>query len=136
MGNGLSISISNAAGRVPVTIFHLKGEIDASTSDQLEASAEQAIQAGTRNLLLDLREVGYISSAGLRALHHIFSRLRDRAAAESDEIIQRGLVDGSYQAAHLKLLNPSPNVAQVLKTAGFDMYLGTYTNLKEALAAF
>ena len=51
--------ISNEQGRVPVTVFHIKGEIDTNSYEQLQAQAKQAFEAGTRNLLLDLRAVYY-----------------------------------------------------------------------------
>jgi anti-anti-sigma factor len=64
----VEISISQEQGRVPVTVFHIKGDIEVTSYQQLEAAASQAIASGTRYLLLDLAHVAYISSAGLRAI--------------------------------------------------------------------
>lgn len=133
----LSIQVSTAQGQVPITVFHIKGDIDGKTSAQLISQAEASVNDGTRNLLLDLTQVPYISSAGLRALHQIYTLLRSKSTSEgSNAAIQKGLADGTYRACHLKLLNPSKAVAHVLQMAGFDMYIEMYTNRKEALDSF
>ena len=56
MSTEYSIHTSTAQGRVPVTIFHLQGQIDASTYEQFQNDAEQAFKTGARYLLLDLSE--------------------------------------------------------------------------------
>jgi anti-anti-sigma factor len=132
----MDITVSQMEGRVPVTVFRVKGEINVSTHEQLQAQAEKAIEAGTRNLLLDLSEVSYISSAGVRALNHIFQRLRSEASGESDEAMRQGLRDGTFKSPHLKVLSPSPRVAEVLKIAGVDMFLEIHDDLQTAVASF
>jgi anti-anti-sigma factor len=122
--------------RVPVTIFQLAGEIDAANYEDLQAKADEVIAAGTRYLLLDLTGVTYLSSSGLRALHHIFTRLRAGESAESAAAARQGLRDGTFKSPHLKLLHPQRAVVDVLKTAGFDMYLEIYKDRTKALAAF
>lgn len=122
--------------KVPIVVLDIGGEIDASSYEALEAAAREAYAAGDRYLLLDLTDVPYISSSGLRAMHRIFTLLRSEATAESDAAMRKGLRDGSFTSAHLKLLNPQPAVKDVLKTAGFDMYLEMYNDRAAALAAF
>jgi anti-anti-sigma factor len=58
----MEITISQEQGRVPVTVFHIQGDIDAQTYEQLEAQVRQAIQAGTHYLLLDMSQVPYVST--------------------------------------------------------------------------
>jgi anti-anti-sigma factor len=123
-------------GRVPVTIFHIKGEITAACSGELQQQAEDAYAGGTRDLLLDLARVPFVDSGGLRAIHHIFMLLRTDAAEESDQSVRKGIAAGTYKAPHLKLLKPKDNVMQALKLAGFDMFLEIYTNRKKAVASF
>lgn len=137
MSSNLQIVVSQEQGRVPVTVFHIKGDIDANSYQQLEAQARKAAEAGSRALLLDLNEVGFMSSAGLRALHTIFTMLHAAdASSENDQAIRQGLRDGTFKSPHLKLLKPGRAVKEVLKTTGFDMYLEIHTNLKEAIASF
>ena len=49
-----------------MTIFHISGAV--TTNAELENQAQEAFEAGTRDLLLDLTEVPYMAPAGLRAL--------------------------------------------------------------------
>jgi anti-anti-sigma factor len=132
----LSIDVTQAQGEVPVTIFHIKGDIDANTFDQLQDRAEQSYAAGTRYLLLDLSEVPYISSAGIRGLHHIFTLLRSDSATANDNAMRQGIRAGTYRSHHLKLLNPTPNVARILSMTGYDLVLEIHSNLQEAIDSF
>jgi anti-anti-sigma factor len=136
MGSDMEIVVSQQQGQVPVTIFQITGNIDANSYEQLETQARQAYEAGTRALLLDLTKVPYMSSAGLRALHSIFTLLRSNVSGESDEAMSQGIRDGTFKSPHLKLLNPTSAVNEVLKTAGFDMYLEIHHKLKDAIASF
>jgi anti-anti-sigma factor len=132
----MDITVSHEQGRVPVTVFHITGDIDHGTSGQLQSQAIQAIEAGTRNLLLDLANAPYVSSAGIRAFMIIFNRLRTDSPEENDAAINQGLRDGTYKSPHLKLINPGRLVAEALKMAGVDMLLETHTHLKDAIASF
>jgi hypothetical protein len=122
--------------RVPVTVMHIRGEINTNTYEQLQIRADEVHDAGARDILLDLTNVPYVSSAGLRAIHYIFTLLRTSAAQESDEAMSKGLRDGTFKSPHLKLLNPTDAVCEVLKVSGFDMYLDIHRNMKEALVSF
>ena len=132
----MEIIVSNEQGRLPVTVFRIKGDIDMATSEQLRAQARQAFEAGTRNLLIDLAGAPYMSSAGIRALNDIFGLLRGDSAAESDEAMRKGLAAGTFKSPHLKLLNPTRSVLQVLSMTGVDMFLEIHHNLKDAIASF
>lgn len=129
----MEIIVSQAQGRVPVTILQVKGNLDAATYEKFEASAKQAIQAGARDMLIDLAGVEYMSSAGLRALTNLFNSLHSEA---EQQVIRKGMAAGTAKSPHLKLASVSPRVVQVLKMAGFDMYLEIHKNQKDALAAF
>jgi anti-anti-sigma factor len=132
MTSDFKITATQETGKIPVTVFHIHGNIDTNTYQQLQDAAKEAHQNGMRYLLLDLSDVNFVSSAGFRALHSIYSMLRE----SSDETVGKGIMDGSYKSSHLKLLNPSPNVQLALKTAGFDMYLESFDNHQKAIASF
>ncbi len=100
----MEIAVSYEQGRVPVTVLHVQGEINANSYEQLQAQAQAAVEAGTRDMLLDLAEVTFISSAGLRALHYAFTLVRTDSPAESDAALSKGLRDGTWRSPHLKLL--------------------------------
>lgn len=132
----MDITVSVEQGRVPVTVFRVKGEINVASYEQLQSQAQQAYANGVRDLLLDLAEVPYVSSAGIRALNGIFHLLRSDSPAESDEAMRKGMSDGTFSSPHFKLLNPSRNVREALSMAGVDMFLAIHTDLKTAIASF
>jgi anti-anti-sigma factor len=132
----MEITVTQEQGRVPVTVLHVQGDVNASTADQFLAEAQQAYDDGARDMLIDLSKVSLLSSAGLRALHSIFNMLRSDSPEESDEAVRKGLTDGTFKSPHLKLLSPDKNVTQVLSMAGFDMFIEIYNNLKKAVASF
>lgn len=132
----MEITASQHYGRVPVTVFHLKGDLDANTYEQLEARAREAYAAGMRDLVLDLTGVAYVSTAGIRAVNNLFNLLRTETPAESDAAIRLGLQDGTFKSPHLKLLQPAPRVAEVLNMAGVDMFVEIHQDLGVAVASF
>jgi len=125
----LQIKQTQHAARVPVTVFELAGELDGSNYDQLQKEGEQAIEAGIRYVVLDLSQLRYISSAGLRALY-LLSKGLSAKSAESN------VNAGAFKSSFLKLLNPSPTVHQALDVMGFNMSMDIHSNLDEALASF
>jgi len=120
----LNIAVEQAKGQVPVTVLHLQGDIDAATHGALTARAEAEIGEGATNILLDLGDVGYMGSAGFRALHAISNMLEPESAG------------GMGKAKRLKLLNPSADVSRVIKTLGFDVYLDIFRDQDEAIRSF
>jgi hypothetical protein len=130
----VEILVSREQGRVPVTVFHIKGDI--THSGELQQRAQDAFKQGDRYLLLDLEEVPFIGSSGLRALHVIYMLLRSDAPDEQDEVVRPGLRDGTYKSHHLKLLRPSETVVKTLNLAGYDMFLEIHYDLNEAIASF
>jgi len=132
----VEISTSQKTGRVPVTIFRISGEIAASSYKELEQQADEAFEAGMRDLLLDLTDVTLLSSSGLRAIHHIFSLLRTDLPEDSDDTVRKGVRAGTYKSSHLKLLRPSRTVLKTLQVSGFDMFLDIHSDLHEAIDSF
>lgn len=130
----MNISTSQEQGRVPVTVFHLSGAITSNV--EIEQQAQAAFDAGARNVLLDMSDVPYIATSGLRALHFIYTLLRADVPEESDEAVKAGIRAGTFFSPHLKLLNPSPHVVEALKVAGYDMFLEILRDRKKAIASF
>ena len=131
----MEMTVSQEQGRVPVTVFHVTGDLNTETYEQFQSQAQQAIQSGARYLLLDLSEVPYVSSYGVRAISQVFTWLRD-PQSENDATVSKGVRDGTWKSPHLKLLKPNPRVLKVLTTSGVDMFLEIYDDLQKALAAF
>jgi len=51
-----------------VAVLRIVGRIDFATSESVEHAVNGAIEQGGRRVIFDMREVAYISSAGLRAI--------------------------------------------------------------------
>lgn len=79
----------------------IEGRIDALRAPQLDAELLSLFESGLRHVVLDLGQVSYMSSSGLRVL--LLAQRRQQR------------VDGS-----LVLLNPPPRVYRVLQMAGLD----------------
>lgn len=129
----MDVSMYHEAAKVPVTVFHLKGDL--AGEEPLLSRAREAFAGGDRNFVLDLSDVPFVSSAGLRAIHAIYMMLRD-ADPEDAAGASKGLARGTYKSPHLKLLNPTKNATKALSVAGYDMFLETYTDRKKAVDSF
>jgi|1186.fasta_scaffold48970_2 anti-sigma B factor antagonist len=57
------------------TVLAAAGEIDIDTVDLLRTAVADTLQAGTRNLVVDLNQVSYIDSAGLGVLVGTYKRV-------------------------------------------------------------
>src|SRR6266498_334851 len=67
-GNLLKMTKRIGATGEPAQIFELAGRLDAVSSQAAIARVYAAISAGARHVLLDMSQVTFLSSSGLRAL--------------------------------------------------------------------
>src|SRR5215213_1650569 len=134
----MDIKVSTESGRVPITVLHVDGNIDSSTYETFLSTARKLIKDGARYLLVDLSHAPFVSSAGLRAFHMLFTELRsiNPEANLTDEEMKKGISAGTFKSPHLKLLNLSPETRTAFETSGFDMYIDTFTDRKAAIASF
>ena len=99
----LNINVTQAQGNVPVTVMHLNGHLHGETEGLLLGRARQAVQDGSKHILLDLSGVDVLTSAGLRAIHSIFNLLTPQGDVEvirqhRDEPFFLDLAYGALQA--------------------------------------
>jgi len=136
----MQISFSKQEGRVPVTVMQLIGNLDASNYAEVIAKAQTTYDEGARDLLIDLSKVPYVSSAGLMSIHSValifagnFLNVKDsgRPAFRSINAQNEKTV-----RLHVKLLNPQPDVEQVLDVVGLKHFLDIFTDLGTALQSF
>jgi anti-anti-sigma factor len=130
----MEITVSQEQGRVPVTVFHIKGEISADVAPAFEAATAQAIQNGTRDLILDLAGVPFIGSFGIRSINKALVALYEANGLTDDDA--RQVLRTGKKASYLKLLNPQPAVMKVLELTGLDLLLEMHKDLRETLASF
>ena len=129
-------------GGSPVTVMKLAGELDASCYMDVIAAAKQLYTQGTRNLLLDLSDMTFMSSAGLMALHSITMLMQGKEPPNPEDgwgamhNIAHDVDQTTGFATHCKLLRPQPRVAKTLTITGFDQILQVFTDEAEALGSF
>jgi anti-anti-sigma factor len=134
----MEIKVSTENARVPITVMHIDGNLDFATYNLFQAKADELIKAGARYIIVDLSHSPFVSSAGLRALNHIFKELGaiHPDANLGEEELKKGISAGTYKSPHLKLVNLSNETKTVFKTSGFDMYIEIHDDLKTAIASF
>jgi anti-anti-sigma factor len=132
----MEIHVSTENARVPVTLVTVSGNVDTNSFEPLMARMQGLINGGARHFLLDLEKVPYMGSAGLRVLNSMFNQLRVLNSSMSEDEVLTAVNAGTYKSPYLKLLNMSKQSQVAFETAGFDMFLETFTDLKTALNSF
>ena len=138
---GLVVSAVQVRGRVPVTILHPDAALNAGSYLDLIAKAREVYQVGTRDVVLDLRDVPAISNSGLAALYSAAVVLRGEEPPDPEagwatfHAMARELESG-LQQPHFKLLGPQPTVKQALERVGFENFLEIHDDLERAVASF
>ena len=136
----MDIYVSQAQGNVPVTVLKLDGQLDGQNYQDLIAKAQELHTAGSRDFLLDLSDLTYISSAGLVALHSIALMLRGEempdAQAGWSAYRSMGRSSEAGLQRHIKLFNPRDEVKSVFEMVGFDRVFEVHTDLDQAVKSF
>ncbi len=70
-----------ALGCCDACLISVSGEIDAASSPQLAAALEREIRSGSRSILIDLTDVGYLDASGLEVLDAARRRLDGATAS-------------------------------------------------------
>ena len=136
----MEIHISQEQGKVPVTVIKVAGQLDGQTYQKLIASAQDVIKNGTSNILLDLSDLTFISSAGLVSLHVIALLLRGEAMPDLEhgwaalKSVNKSRESGIQQ--HVKLLNPREEIVNVLEMVGFSTFFDIFNDKQKALESF
>lgn len=99
------------------TVARVVGNVDTITADDLLASLRTAISEGHAKLVGDLSQVGYTSSAGLRAL---LGAMKEARRSGGD----------------LRLAAVGEKVHKVLQLSGFTSILRLYPDTPAALASY
>jgi anti-sigma B factor antagonist len=61
----MNITTDNIDG---ITVVRLEGDLDTNSSTGAQKTIEEIIDGGVSNMLVNLKDVGFVSSAGLRIL--------------------------------------------------------------------
>ena len=136
----MEITVSQEQGRISISVIKVSGQLDGQTYESLIAKAREVVEGGTRNILLDLSDLSYISSAGLVSLHTIALMTRGEELPDPEQgwsalkSMDRSR-DGGMQK-NLKLLNPRPEVTSVLDMVGFSAFFEVFTDKQKAIDSF
>ena len=122
MNSDLKILTEEVQAHVPVTVFHLRGWLDAQSEGQLLEEARKASDAGAQFLIIDMGDLDTLTSAGMRALQKVYQVFTPR--------------DEQSKVVHLKLCNAPPQIYNVLGVTGFLQQIPMYESLDDALESF
>ncbi len=100
-----------------ISIFKLNGRLDSNTSQGFEKKIFDAISDGSKNMIVDFKDLDYISSAGLRVI------LKATKALNREE-------------GKIMLCSMQDYVKEVFEIAGFDSFLPIVGSMDEALKSF
>jgi anti-anti-sigma factor len=106
-------AVSHIPAHKPIPILQVSGRLDASTVSILERALLRAMSLGGAVIVLDMSEVTYISSSGLRVLLTVRRQVRERGG-------------------DILLSSLSPNVKDVLDMVGFTALFSISGTLDEA----
>lgn len=122
MNSDLRITSEKVQADVPVTVFHLRGWLDAQSEEDLLEELRTAYDAGVQYALIDMSELDTLTSAGMRALQKVYQMYTPK--------------EERFKVAHLKLCNAPPQIYNVLGITGFLQNIPMYESQDAALESF
>jgi len=122
MNSDLKITSEQRQACVPVTVFYLRGWLDAQSEAQLLEAARDTYDGGARYLLIDMSDLNTLTSAGMRALQKVYQIFTPR--------------EDQFKVAHLKLCSAPPQIYNVLGITGFLQNIPMYESIDTALETF
>jgi anti-anti-sigma regulatory factor len=129
------------ADPVPVQVMSLSGELDASNYLDVIERVRQLYEGGTRQLVIDLSNVSFLSSSGLVALHSAALVMRGDEPPSPDlgwsafHAIASDVEQEGFETC-CTLVNPQSRVRKSLEMTGFSAFLHIYDDVDTAVQAF
>ncbi len=106
----------NISAHEQVTLVEVGGRIDSMNAHQLGEALSAEIDRGHIRIVLDLANVDYMSSAGLREIVSALKKVRG--------------------TGDVRLSQPSPRVQEVLEMAGLDTIFQIFPSRGEAVGSY
>ena len=122
MNPDFKITTEQVQASVPVTVFRIRGWLDAQSEDQLLEAARTAYEGGARYLLIDMADLDTLTSAGMRAMQKVYQMYTPK--------------EDHFKVAHLKLCSAPPQIYNVLGITGFLQNIPMYESMDAALETF
>ena len=100
-----------------VSVVKITGRVDSTTAPEMEKALNQLVESDRNQVVLDLQDTDYMSSAGLRVLVSV-------------------LKSAKRNGGDLRLSQLSPRVKEVLDLAGLTPVFKIHTDVVEAVGSF
>ena len=110
----LSIETDNTQS---VSVMKVKGRVDSETATELDDALTKLLQDNKNKIVLNLQDVNYMSSAGLRAMVKAYQ-------------------SANKSGGDLRLASVSEPIEVILRTVGMMQMLKMYPTNQEAMASF
>ncbi len=114
---GIQVSVEKAGTHKNISIIKVGGYIDTTTSAELEHALSSILKSNCYNIIIDLGNVDYISSAGWGIFISEIKGIREKNG-------------------DLKLVRMIPDVYEVFELLEFHYILKAFDTLEEAIADF
>lgn len=102
-----------------IALLEVAGRVDSTTAGELGTKLNEVIDEGKNRIVLDLKEVEYMSSAGLREIVTALKRVQNLAGT-----------------GDLRIASPSERVREVLELAGLDEIFKIFDSQIDAVGSF
>jgi anti-sigma B factor antagonist len=99
------------------SLVSFQGNLDAISAGRAKASLQSALDQGQKNLILDLSEVAFMSSSGIRLIVEFLKGSRQRGG-------------------DLRLAGAQPGVWRTLEISGLGRVLKAYDSIEGAISSF
>jgi anti-sigma B factor antagonist len=114
---GIQVSVEKAGVNNHIAVIKVGGYIDTTTSAELEHALDSLLKAGTFDIIIDLGNVDYISSAGWGIFISEIKGIREKGG-------------------DLKLVRMIPDVYEVFELLEFHYILKAFDTIDEAVHDF
>lgn|SRR5690606_1706228 len=136
----MEMKSSAVSGSPSIVILDLDGELDASNYLDVIDRVRQLYAGGTRQLVIDLSDLTFLSSSGLVSLHSAALVMRGEEPP-SPELGWSAFhaiatdVEQGFEAC-CKLVNPKGRVLKTLEMTGFNTFLEIFDDTDAAVHSF
>jgi anti-sigma B factor antagonist len=100
-----------------ISVYVLEGRIDTQGAVDLDLALQSAVAEGQHKMILDMADVRYINSSGLRTMADVLTKNKEAGG-------------------DLKLVAMNRKVVRVFRIIGFDKFFSIYDKLETAIADF
>lgn len=106
-----------------VDLVSVSGRVDAATAPKLKQQIDALFEEGRYRIVLDLANLEYISSPGLRVLIEARKRARDWKITD-------------LEGGDIRIANLPPKIKEVFDLTGFTSLFELYSDTVEAVGSF